>query len=603
MGELLRRFLPPYRTKALVGVVCKVVEVVFDLLTPMVVASMIDVGVGNRDMGYVMRMGGVLVVFALVGYAFTCVCQRLAANVSQGMGTAIRSTLYAHIMELDTPEVDRFGTPSLITRLTGDVNNVQVAVAMGVRMLVRWPFIAVGSIVAALLIDVRLGVVFLVCTPAIALVFAFVMMRSVPLYGAIQTKLDTLARLVRESLEGVRVIRAFGRESFETKRFDVAADDQADTSIAVGKLSASLNPATFIIMNLGVVAILWSGSFRIDAGSLTQGELVAFVNYMTQLLISIGYVANLVVIFMRGSTSATRIMEVLDTQPQIVDGPLGWGDLAKMSNDAPVAGDAGAARPVSQLVLPATPDLPALTFDHVSFSYGKGAPALHDVSFALAQGATLGIIGGTGSGKSTLAQLAVRLYDPSEGSISLGNIDITQYELAMLRIAVSMVPQKASLISGTIRDNLRWRNPAASDDELWEALTYAQAADFVREKADGLGEPVEAGGSNFSGGQRQRLTIARAFVGSPRVVVFDDSASALDYATDARLRASLKRLPAHPTIVLISQRVASVMGADQILVLDHGNMVGLGTHRELLESCPVYREICLSQLRPEEVGV
>ncbi len=581
MGELLRRFLPPFKKKARVGVVCKVVEVIFDLVTPMVVASMIDKGVASRDMAYVMRMGALLLVFAVVGYVFTCVCQRLAATVSQGMGTDIRNALYQKVNEMGAADIDAFGTPSLVTRVTSDVNQIQVAVAMGVRMLIRWPFIAIGSIAAAMLIDLKLSIVFLVCTPAIAGVFWIVMGKSVPLFRSVQTKLDGIMRITREALEGVRVVRAFGREDHEDERFALAARDQTDTSIEVGRLSALLNPATFLIMNFGVIAILWAGSVRVNTGSLTQGEVVAFVNYMTQLLVSIGYVANLVVIFTRGSASALRVMEVLNTPASIVD---------------------GAVEQVDNQATASTTDTSALSFDHVTFSYGKGAAALSDVSFTLPVGGTLGVIGGTGSGKSTLAALAVRLYDPSEGTVRVCGADARSYLLKDLREVVSLVPQKASLLTGTIRSNLSWRKPSASDDELLAALACAQAQDFVEGKKGGLDAVVEAGGTNFSGGQRQRLTIARALVGEPQVVVLDDSASALDYATDARLRASLKRLPNHPATVIISQRVAAVMGADQIMVLDHGRMAGLGTHRELLDTCEIYREICLSQLKLEEVA-
>lgn len=578
MGALLRRFLPPFKTRAIIGVACKVVEVIFDLITPMIVALMIDQGVANRDMGLVTRLGILLAVLAIVGYGFTCICQRIAATVSQGMGTDIRNALYARIMELGAADIDRFGTPSLVTRLTSDINQVQVAIAMGVRMLIRWPFIALGSIVAALLIDVHLGLVFLVCTPAIAGVFYLVMARSVPLYQAIQQKLDIVSRITRENLEGVRVVRVFGREDYEDVRFTKAARDQADTAIAVGRLSAYLNPATFFIMNFGVVAILWAGSVRIDAGSLTQGEVVAFVNYMTQLLVSIGYVANLVVVFTRGAASASRVMEVLDTEPQVTDGSIGVSDLSE-----PAEG-------------------PVLEFRKVCFSYGAGAEAISNVSFTLEPGATLGVIGGTGSGKSTLSALAVRWYDPTEGEVVVRGNDARSYQLEALRSLVALVPQRASLLSGTIRSNLSWRDPDTTDDELWAALRCAQAEDFVQAKEGGLNADVEAGGTNFSGGQRQRLTIARALVGKPQVIVLDDAASALDYATDARLRASLKQLPNHPATVVISQRVAAVMGADQILVLDHGRMAGLGTHAQLLQDCPIYREICLSQLRPEEVA-
>ena len=581
MGELLRAFLPPYRRKALTGTACKVVEVIFDLLTPMIVAKMIDEGVAGHNLPLVMRLGVLLVVLALVGYAFTFICQRLAATVSQGMGTDIRSALYRKIGQLGSAEIDRFGTPSLVTRVTNDVNQIQVAIAMGVRMLIRWPFIALGSIVAAMLIDARLGLVFVICTPAIALVFWVVMGRSIPLFKSMQVKLDGVSRITRESLEGVRVVRAFGREDQEEGRFRAAASDQAQTAIDVGRLSAVLNPMTFLIMNFGVVAILWSGAYRVDAGSLTQGEVVAFVNYMTQVLVSIGYVANLVVVFTRGAASATRVMEVLNVTPSVTDGPM---------RQEPPATDAPA-------------DQPVLAFEDVSFAYGEGGDndALSHVSFSLASGSTLGVIGGTGSGKSTLASLAVRLYDPTSGQVRVCGVPAGHYALSELRRLVSIVPQKASLLSGTIRSNLCWRDPHASDEALWSALSCAQAEDFVRAKDGCLDAPVEAGGSNFSGGQRQRLTIARALVGEPKVIVLDDSASALDYATDARLRHALKSLPGRPATVIISQRVAAVMSADQVLVLDHGRMAGLGTHEQLVKDCDIYREICLSQLRPEEV--
>lgn len=576
MTELLRRFLRPYRGRALLGIGCKAVEVVFDLLTPLIIARMIDVGVATRDASLIVRLGGLLLLLSLVGYGFTLVCQRVAATVSQGVGTDVRAALFRKVGAFGAADLDRFGTPSLVTRVTNDVNQLQVAVALGVRMLIRWPFLAIGSVVAALLIDLRLGLIFLVVTPAIAAVFWAVMGRSVPYFRAMQTKLDAVSRIVREALEGVRVIRAFGREGHEEGRFHEAAGEQADTAIAVGRLSSILNPATFLIMNLGIVAILWTGGLRVEAGSLSQGEVMAFVNYMTQTLVSIGYVANLVVIFTRGAASAARIMEVLDTEPQVTDGP----------GAEPALGA----------------EVPAVVFDHVSFTYGGGDEALTDVSFSLAQGATIGVIGGTGSGKSTLSSLVARLYDPSSGHVSVLGSDARAYELTGLREAVALVPQQASLLTGTIRSNLSWRDPQAGDGELWAALASAQADDFVQEKELGLEAPVEAGGTNFSGGQRQRLTIARALVGSPRVLVLDDSASALDYATDARLRRALRALPGRPATIVISQRVASVMGADEVLVLDHGHVAGLGTHQELLDSCPLYREICLSQLKPEEVG-
>lgn len=577
MFELLRKYLGPYRGKTIIGALSKVVEVIFDLITPLVIARTIDDGVHNRDVGAVLRYGALLVCFALVGYGFTLICQKMAALVAQGVGTDLRDDLMRRTMSLSAAEMDRFGADSLVTRTTNDVNQVQLAVAMGIRQLMRFPILGIGSIVAALLIDLKLGLVFLLCVPVITLVFWFVMSRSVPFFRLMQEKLDLVSRITREALSGVRVIRAFGREGSETKRFDAASKEQTDVAVAVGRLSALLNPATLLVMNLGVVAILWTGAVQVSVGDLRQGQVMAFVNYMSQTLVAIVYVANLVVLFNRGSASAQRVMEVLDTEPSVRD----------------TAGEPLAVDPCTS----------ALALDHVSFSYaGAQLPSVDDVTLTLGQGETLGVIGGTGSGKSTLVSLLVRLYDVSAGTIEVLGHDVRDYPIAQLRSLVSIVPQKASLVSGTIRSNLLWRRPDADDDELWRALERAQAADFVREKSLGLDGAVEAGGKNFSGGQRQRLTIARALVGSPRLVVLDDSASALDFKTDARLRRALRELGGRTSAVIVSQRVSAVMQSDRILVLDHGRVVGLGTHRELLEASEIYREICLSQLSAEEVA-
>lgn len=589
MIELLRRFGGKYRRHMVIGPACKLIEVIFDLLTPLVIAQMIDKGIGAHDVSAVVHYGMVLAAMAVIGISFTLVCQKMAALTSQGMGTDIRGALYGHINKLSYAELDRFGTPSLITRITNDVNQVQLAVALGVRMLIRWPFLAVGSMCAALAIDLKLGMVFLICTPAIGLVFWFVMARCIPYYRQLQAKLDRIALICREGLSGARVVRAFVREDHERERFAQAADDQANTAIAVGKLSSILNPVTFLVMNLGVCAILWVGGIQVNVGELTQGQVMAFVNYMTQTLTSIVYVANLVVVFTKASASASRINEVLNCVPSIADEGNQPVALPEPGNVASV---------------------PALSLSHASFSFGAGAAnAVNDVTLELPLGKTLGIIGGTGSGKSTLVSLIPRLYDASTGSVSVMGVDVRTWPLDQLRRVVATVPQRASLVSGSIRSNLTWRDEAATDEELWVALDMAQASEFVRNKPQGLDAPVEAGGKNFSGGQRQRLTIARALVGSPQILIMDDSASALDFKTDAALRHAIRErsmrgaakggLPL--TTVIVSQRVSTVRDADVICVLDHGSVAGLGTHDELYATCRLYREICQSQLRREEL--
>lgn len=593
MIELLRRFGGKFRRYMVIGPACKLIEVIFDLLTPLVIAQMIDKGIGSHDVDAVVHYGMVLAAMAVIGISFTLVCQKMAALTSQGMGTDIRGALYQHINELSYAELDRFGTPSLITRITNDVNQVQLAVALGVRMLIRWPFLAVGSMCAALAIDLKLGMIFLICTPAIGLVFWFVMARCIPYYRQLQAKLDRIALICREGLSGARVVRAFVREDHERERFAQAADDQANTAIAVGKLSSILNPVTFLVMNLGVCAILWVGGIQVNVGELTQGQVMAFVNYMTQTLTSIVYVANLVVVFTKASASASRINEVLNCVPSIAD-----------EGNQPVA-----LPEPSDLTGGAVP-VPALSFDHASFSFGAGAAnAVSDVTLELPVGKTFGIIGGTGSGKSTLVSLIPRLYDAGVGSVYVMGSDVRAWQLDQLRHVVATVPQRASLVSGTIRSNLTWRDESATDEELWAALDMAQASEFVHNKPQGLDAPVEAGGKNFSGGQRQRLTIARALVGSPQILIMDDSASALDFKTDAALRHAIRErsvrgaaeggLPL--TTVIVSQRVSTVRDADMICVLDHGSVAGLGAHDELYTTCQLYREICQSQLRREEL--
>ena len=484
MIELLRRFGGKFRRYMVIGPACKLIEVIFDLLTPLVIAQMIDKGIGAHDVSAVVRYGMVLAAMAVIGISFTLVCQKMAALTSQGMGTDIRGALYQHINKLSYAELDRFGTPSLITRITNDVNQVQLAVALGVRMLIRWPFLAVGSMVAALAIDLKLGMIFLICTPAIGLVFWLVMAHCIPYYKQLQAKLDRIALICREGLSGARVVRAFVREGHERERFAQAADDQARVAIAVGKLSSILNPVTFLVMNLGVCAILWVGGIQVNVGELTQGQVMAFVNYMTQTLTSIVYVANLVVVFTKASASASRINEVLNCEPSITDEgnqPVALPEPSEL---------AGGAAPV-----------PALSFDHASFSFGAGAAnAVSDVTLKLPLGKTLGIIGGTGSGKSTLVSLIPRLYDASAGSVCVMGADVRAWPLDQLRHAVATVPQRASLVSGTIRSNLTWRDGAATDEDLWAALDMAQASEFVARMDGGYSAAIAQGGSNVSGG-------------------------------------------------------------------------------------------------------
>ncbi len=573
----LRRFLKDYRKQVIIGPIFKWMEAVLELIVPLVMAKIIDVGVKNADKGYVFRMGGLLLLIAAVSLGCALVCQYSASIASQGVGTNLRREMFGRINRFSHAELDRFGTHSLITRLTNDVNQLQVAVAMLIRLVVRAPFLAIGAVVMAFTIDVKLSLIFLVVFPLIVGVLYFVMNRSIPFFRVMQKKLDKISLITRENLEGARVIRAFSKQDAELSRFTSASDDLANTSVRVGRLSALLNPLTYVIMNLGIVAILWFGGFRVDSGRLTQGEIIAFVNYMTQILQALIVVANLVVIFTKASASASRINEVLETEPSVSDAVS--GEVAPLADEA------------------------ALEFDRVAFAYaGAEEPSLSGITVKLRPGETLGVIGGTGSGKSTFVSLIPRFYDATSGEVKVFGRDVKEYPLAELRRLVGTVPQKAAVVSGTIRENLRWAKPDATDEELWAALKTAQAESFVEALPQKLETRVEQGGKNFSGGQKQRLTIARALVGKPSILILDDSASALDFATDAALRKALRTETKGMTVIMVSQRASTIRYADQILVLDDGGMAGLGTHEELFENCPVYREICLSQLSAEEAA-
>ena len=572
----LARYLKLYKKQVVFGPFFKWLEAVFELIVPLCMARIIDVGVAAGDKGYVLRMGGVIVLLGVVGLASSLTCQYFASVASQGVGTALRRDLFRKINSLSQAELDRIGTPSLITRMVGDVNQLQLAVAMLIRLVVRAPFLAVGATVMALLIDWKLSLIFLAAMPLIALALYIVMSRSVPYYKKMQKQLDRVSLVTRENLAGVRVIRAFGAGEREKRRFDEAAGDYRDTTVAVGRISALLNPAIAVIANLAIVAIIWFGGVKVDAGGLSQGEIIALVNYMTQIMLAMVVVANLVVIFTRASASAARVNEIFDMQSSVADP------------------QAPAPAPV--------PGAPAVEFEQVSFAYpGISETALAGLDFRIAPGETFGIIGPTGSGKSTLVALLLRFYDVTAGSVRVGGVDV-RYPQKQLRSKIGYVPQRAVLFSGTLRDNLKWNAPDADDAQIWAALDTAQASEFVSRLRDGLDTQVEQGGLNFSGGQRQRLTIARALVGDPEILILDDSASALDFATEAALRRALRERRGRGATILISQRLHTIRGADQILVLDDGAVCGLGDHDTLYETCPAYREICQTQLETEEAG-
>ena len=573
------RFLKQFKKEVLIGPVFKLTEAVFELIVPLVMAQIIDVGIANGDRGYVLRMGGVMVLLGLVGLGCALICQYCAARASQGFGTVLRSEMFRHINTLSHGEIDQIGTPSLITRITNDVNQLQLAVAMLIRLVVRAPFLVIGATVMALLLDWKLACIFFVAAPLMALVLYLVMSRSIPFYRIIQKKLDRISLITRENLSGVRVIRAFSRQEKEKERFAQASEDQMTTSIAVGRISALLNPLTSAIINLAIAAVIWFGGFRVDAGGMTQGEVIAFVNYLNQILLAMIVVANLVVIFTKAAASATRVDEVLELHPSIVN---------------------RVSRPAQEVE-----GSPEIAFDAVSFAYpDAGAYSLSDISFTVARGQTLGIIGGTGCGKSTLVNLIPRFYEVSQGSIKVDGVDVRDYPMEQLRGKVGIVPQRAVLFSGTLRQNMQWRKQDATDEEIWQALETAQAASFVRKMPDGLDSVILQGGKNLSGGQKQRLTIARALVGEPEILILDDSASALDFATDAALRRAIAKFSAERgnrmTTIIVSQRANTVRYADQIVVLDDGKAAGIGTHEQLLESCQIYREIYWSQNERQE---
>lgn len=572
----LAHYLKHYKKQVIIGPFFKLLEAIFELIVPLVMASIIDVGIKNNDINYIIKMGGIMVLLGFMGLMFALVCQYNASIASQGVGTMLRNDLFKHINSLTFSELDNIGTNSLVTRITNDVNQVQLSVAMLIRLVIRAPFLVIGSIVMAMILDLKLSLIFIVVAPLVSLILYYVMSHSIPFYKVRQSKIDKISLITRENLEGSRVIRAFSKQEHETNRFDDANNDVTNIVIRVGKLSAILNPATFAVLNTAIIAIIWFGSKRVDMGILAQGQIIAFVNYMTQISLALVVVANLVVIFTKASASAARINEIFDTLPSFTEGSV--ISPSKSNNE------------------------PKISFKDVSFSYtGTEEYSLENISFTIYTGQTIGIIGGTGSGKSTLVNLLPRFYDVTQGKIQIDGVSIKDYTFKQLRKMFGIVPQKAVLFKGTISENMRWGKADATDIEIERAIELAQASEFVNSKPDKYDTVIEQGGKNISGGQKQRLTIARALVGNPEILILDDSSSALDYATDAALRKAIKTNMLNATVIIVSQRANSIKHADNIIVLDDGHIAGIGSHEELFNTCDTYKEICLSQLSNEEV--
>ena len=572
MKKLLK-YMKTYTLESVLGPLFKLLEASFELFVPLVMAAIIDTGIAQGDTGYILRMCGVLVALAVIGLVCSITAQYFAARASVGFATKIRSACFAHIQSLSFAQQDKLGVSTLITRMTSDINQVQSGVNLALRLLLRSPFVVFGAMVMAFTIDVKAALVFVVTIPLLSVVVFGLMLWSIPMYKKVQKRLDGVLSLTRESLTGVRVVRAFCQEKDIEQDFVEKNDALTALQKLVGKVTGLMNPVTYAIINLGIVVLIWVGALRVDAGILTQGQVVALYNYMSQILVELVKLASLIISITKAMACASRVSAVMDVQPDMHGG-----------DKAPDAGGREAVR-----------------FDNVTLNYsGSGAPELHGVSFTALRGQTIGVIGGTGAGKSTLVGLIPRFYDATEGRVTVDGTDVRDFPLQELRKRVGVVPQKAVLFKGTIRENMKWGDPDATDEQIWAALEAAQARDVVESKEDGLDALIAQGGRNLSGGQRQRLTIARALVKHPEILILDDSASALDYATDLKLRQALRQLPGSPTVFIVSQRTSSIAHADQIIVLDEGSVVGIGTHEQLLDSCPVYQEIYYSQYEKKE---
>ncbi len=561
-------YLKDYKKESVLGPLFKLLEASFELIVPLVVASMIDVGIANRDRGYILKMCLIMAALGLIGLTCSVTAQFFAAKAAVGFATKLRHGLFEHIQKLSFSQMDREGTSTLITRITSDINQVQSGVNLVLRLFLRSPFIVFGAMIMAFTVDVKAALIFVVVIPILSVIVFGIMLISIPLYKKVQGALDRVLGITRENLTGVRVIRAFGQEEAEVAKFDGETDALRHIQMVAARISALMNPLTYVVINGGLIALIYVGAVRVEAGILTQGQVVALVNYMSQILVELVKLANLIITVTKAVACGNRIQSILEE-------PAGMEEKDSRG-DEKLTG--------------------CVEFDHVSMRYYEGGEeALTDIHFKAVKGQTIGVIGGTGSGKSSLVNLIPRFYDAEKGSVKVDGVDVKEYDLTALRDKIGVVMQKAVLFHGTIRENLKWGNENASDEELWEALRTAQAEEFVLQKKNQLDEMIEQEGRNLSGGQRQRLSIARALVKKPEILILDDSASALDYATDAALRRSLKEMPGETTVFIVSQRASSLMHADTIIVLDDGNVAGMGTHEELLKNCEVYQEIYYSQ--------
>lgn len=578
MGKLIK-YLRNYKKESIIGPLFKLLEACFELIVPLIMANIIDVGIKNRDFPYILQMGSILVAFGVLGLACSLTAQYFAAKAAVGFGTELRHDLFQHIGTLSYAEIDKAGASTLVTRMTSDINQAQSGVNLVLRLFLRSPFIVVGALAMAFTISVKVSMIFVIAVPLLAIVIYGIMMITIPLYRKVQKGLDRVLLTTRENLSGIRVVRAFCTQEREQKEFAEESDALMKIQLLVGKVLALLNPVTYVIVNVAIIFIVWFGGKEVDAGALSQGEVIALINYMSQILLALVALSNLIITFTKALASAGRINEVFALKPSVETKEDGIRTGKEESGTTP-----------------------KIAFRHVDFMYqGDKSPVLSDLNFEIHGGETIGIIGGTGSGKSTLVNLIPRFYDVTEGQILVDGVDVRDYDMESLRKKFGVVPQKAVLFQGTIRENMRYGKEDATEEEIWQALRISQAEEVVMHKSAGLDEVIREGGKNLSGGQKQRLTIARALVRNPEILILDDSASALDFATDAKLRKALREHTKGMTVLLVSQRAASIMHADRILVLDGGKAVGFGTHEELLRTCSVYREICYSQLSKEEV--